>query len=95
MANKSGRMNFEKILLLVRDDPETVFEKHARMLSDLSQERTAQLRAVLSGITAEKKASFYRKMADTGSEYYEYDFSPIAEIGLDDENHPCSGKWQD
>ena len=56
MANKSGRMNFEKILLLVRDDPETVFEKHARMLSDLSRERTAQLRAVLSGITAEKKA---------------------------------------
>ena len=86
MANKSGRMNFEKILLMVRDDPETVFEKHARMLSDLSRERTAQLRAVLSGITAEKKASFYRKMADTGAEYYEYDFSPIAEIGLDDEN---------
>lgn len=86
MANKSGRMNFENVLRMVREEPEKVFAKHARMLSDLSPERAGQLRSVLAGIPAEKRAEFFRKMDEAGMVSFEYNFTSIAEIGIEDED---------
>ncbi len=84
MANKSGRTNFDNVLIMVKDHPESVFEKHARMLSDLTAERAARLRTVLSELAAERRAAFYRGMHESGMNYYEYDFTPIAKIGIED-----------
>ena len=84
MAKKSGRTSFDNVLMMVRDDPEKVFAKYARMLSDLSPERLDMLRKTLAEFTPERRAAFYRCMEDAAMESYEYNFAPIAEIGLED-----------
>ena len=86
MANKNARTKMENVLRMVREEPGNVFSKHARMLSDLSPERSAELRAVLSAMETEKRIAFFEQMVISGEEYYEYNFAPIAEIGLEDEN---------
>ena len=84
MAHKSSRTNFDNVLQMVRDDPKLVFGRYARMLSDLSAEKAAKLGAVLEGLTPERRAAFYQGMKETHHESFEYDFSPIAKIGLED-----------
>ena len=86
MAKNNGRTRMENVLQMIREDPERAFEKYPRMLSDLTPERITELRSVLSELTAEKKAVFYGQMVRFGQEYLEYNYTPIAEIGLDDEN---------
>ena len=86
MADKKGRTKMENVLRMVREEPENVFSRHARMLSDLSPERTAELRSVLSALETGKRLLFFRGMVQAGEEYFEYNFAPIAEIGLDDES---------
>ena len=84
MAHKSSRTNFDNVLQMVKDDPKVVFGRYARMLSDLSAEKAAKLGAVLEGLTPERRAAFYQGMKETHHESFEYDFSPIAKIGLKD-----------
>lgn len=84
MASKSGRTNFDNVLIMVKDHPENVFEKHARMLSDLNAERAARLRMVLAELAAEPRAAFYQGMHKSCMNYFEYDFTPIAKIGIED-----------
>ena len=84
MAHKSSRTNFDNVLQMVKDDPKVVFGRYARMLSDLSAEKAAKLGAVLEGLTPERRAAFYQGMKETHHESFEYDFSPIAKIGLED-----------
>ena len=84
MAHKSSRTNFDNVLQMVKDDPDVVFGRYARMLSDLSAEKAAKLGAVLEGLTPERRAAFYQGMKETHHESFEYDFSPIAKIGLED-----------
>lgn len=86
MANKNGRTRMEKVLQTVRENPEKVFERYPRMLSDLSPEHTAELHSVLSGLSADQRAAFFEQMVRSGQEYLEYNYTPIAELGLDDEN---------
>ena len=84
MANKSTRTNFENVLSILKDQPESVFEKHARMLSDLSAERIGLLRTALSTLSDEKRRAFYDAMDETSLNSFEYDYSPIAKIGIED-----------
>ena len=84
MAHKSSRTNFDNVLQMVKDDPKVVFGRYARMLSDLSAEKAAKLGAVLEGLTPERRAAFYQGMKETHHESFEYDFSPVAKIGLAD-----------
>ena len=84
MAQKGKRANFDDVLKMVREHPEDVFSRHARMLSDLSVEKTAKLRSVLSEMPAESRNRFYSGMHQIFPEFYEYNFAPIAEVGLDD-----------
>lgn len=84
MANRSGRTNFENVLIMVRDDPENVFVRHGRMLSDLTKERSARLQAVLNELTSEQKTAFYRAMTQSSADNFEHNYAPIAEIGIDD-----------
>ena len=86
MAKNNGRTKMEKMLRTVREEPEKAFEKFAHVLSDLSPEHLAELRAALSGLETEKRIAFFEQMIRTDLKYLEYDFTPIAEIGLDDEN---------
>lgn len=84
MAHKSSRTNFDNVLQMVKDDSKVVFGRYARMLSDLSAEKAAKLGAVLEGLTPERRAAFYQGMKETHHESFEYDFSPVAKIGLED-----------
>ena len=84
MAHKSSRTNFDNVLQMVKDGPEVVFGRYARMLSDLSAEKAAKLASVLAGLSPECRAAFYHAMKETHQESFEYDFSPIAKIGLED-----------
>ena len=84
MAVKNKRTNFDNVLEMIRKEPENVFPKHARMLSDLTAERAARLRPVLAGLDEEKRAAFYRGMEEASLNYFEYDFTPIAKIGIED-----------
>ena len=84
MANKSGRTNFDNVLVMVREHPGSVFEKHARMLSDLSRERSERLRKVLAEMADGPRSAFYRAMDESSLNSYEYNFAPIANIGIDD-----------
>ncbi|MBQ6509690.1 MAG: HEAT repeat domain-containing protein [Flexilinea sp.] len=87
MADKSlkkTRAGFGTVLDAIRQDPEGVFGSYARMLSDLTAEKTAQLKPVLAALDRKKKAAFFRCMDVCNSENFIYDFSPIAMIGLDD-----------
>ena len=63
-----------------------MFERHARMLSDLTREKAAKLRTILAGMAPGHRAAFYNAMNEAGMEYLECNFAPIAEIGLDDED---------
>ena len=62
MANSGKRTNFENMLKMISTEPERVFKKHARMLSDLTAEKAAQLRKVLAGLSDGKRADFYQNM---------------------------------
>ena len=84
MAQKSKRANFDDVLKMVREHPENVFSRFARMLSDLSAERTAKLRSVLTEMSADTRRTFFSGMHETFPIAFEYNFAPIAEIGLDD-----------
>ena len=42
MTNKNKRLNFDSVLKMVQEEPEHVFERHARMLSDLTREKAAK-----------------------------------------------------
>ena len=84
MANKNGRTNFDNVLVMVREHPGSVFEKHARMLSDLSRERSERLRKVLAEMEDGPRSAFYRAMDESSLNSYEYNFAPIANIGIDD-----------
>ena len=84
MANKNGRTNFDNVLVMVREHPGSVFEKHARMLSDLSRERSERLRKVLAEMADGPRSAFYRAMDESSLNSYEYNFAPIANIGIDD-----------
>ena len=86
MTNKNKRLNFESVLKMVQEEPEHVFERHARMLSDLTREKAAKLRTILAGMAPAHRAAFYNAMNEAGMEYLECNFAPIAEIGLDDED---------
>lgn len=84
MASKSGRTNFDNVLVMVREHPGSVFEKHARMLSDLSRERSERLRKVLAEMADGPRSAFYRAMDESSLNSFEYNFAPIANIGIDD-----------
>ena len=84
MAQKSKRTNFDNVLQMVREAPESVFARYARMLSGLPAEKIAKLRSVLSEMTAERRSAFYNAMEDMGTEFFEYDFAPIAVMGMED-----------
>jgi len=84
MANKNGRTNFDNVLVMVREHPGSVFEKHARMLSDLSRERSERLRKVLAEMADGPRSAFYRAMDESSLNSFEYNFAPIANIGIDD-----------
>ena len=84
MAQKGKRANFDDVLKMVREQPEKVFSRYARMLSDLNHERTEKLRSVLLEMSAPSRNIFFSGMHEAYPEYYEYNYAPIAEIGLDD-----------
>lgn len=84
MAKQGGRTNFDKALKMMREDPESVFVRYGRMFSDLSRERLAKLRTVLDDLKAEQRADFYRAMEITNLNNFDYNYAPIAEIGMDD-----------
>lgn len=84
MAQKNSRTNFDNVLNMVRENPGAVFSRYARMLSDLPREKAAKLRSVLSELSAERRLAFYNAMEDLGMEFFEYDYAPIALIGLED-----------
>ena len=84
MANKNGRTNFDKVLALVREKPGDVFDKYARMLSDLSLEKAERLRGVLADLPKEQRTAFYRAMDETSLNSFEYNYAPIAEFGMED-----------
>lgn len=86
MTNKNKRLNFESVLQMVQEEPERVFERHARMLSDLTREKAEKLRTILDGMAPGHRAAFFNAMKEAGMEYLECNFAPIAEIGLDDED---------
>lgn len=83
MAQKSKRTNFDNVLQMVREAPESVFARYARMLSDLNAEKAAKLRSVLEEMPAMRRIAFFNAMEDLAMEFFEYDFAPIAVIGLE------------
>ena len=85
-SQKKNRASFSTVLEAVRQDPEGVFGSYARALSDLNEEKLTQLKAVLSTLDAKKRAAFFCAMDVCNSENYIYDFSPIAMIGIEDED---------
>ena len=87
MANKpvkNKRANFETVLNALRSDPAGVLDKYARALSDLPPEKVSQLKSVLAGMAAEKKAAFFHRLDETARENLVYDYAPIAMLGIDD-----------
>ncbi|MBR6091033.1 MAG: HEAT repeat domain-containing protein, partial [Anaerolineaceae bacterium] len=86
MSKKGTRTNFENVLLEIHEDPGNVFIRHPRMLSHLSGEKLTKLREELSGLDTRQKTAFYNAMCDAAEESFEYDFTPIAALGICDEN---------
>ena len=86
MANSGKRTNFENVLKMISAEPGSVFKKHARMLSDLTAEKAAQLRKVLAGLADGKRVDFYQNMYISAMDSFELNYAPIAEIGLEDTN---------
>lgn len=84
MANTSKRTNFDNILQMIREQPERVFVKHARMLSDLTPEKTNKLRTVLAEISDANRSEFFQGMYISAMNSFECNYTPIAKIGLED-----------
>lgn len=82
--NKKNRASFSTVLDAVRNDPEAVFGKFGRALSDLNGEKLSQLQSVLNELEPKKRVAFFRSMDDCGAENYIYDYSPIALHGSTD-----------
>ncbi len=83
MAQKSKRTNFDNVLQMVREAPESVFARYARMLSDLSAEKVTKLRTVLADMPSGRRIAFFNAMQDLAMEFFEYDFASIAVMGLE------------
>ena len=83
-SQKKTRASFSMVLDAIRNDPEGAFGSYTRMLSDLKEEKLAQLKPVLAALDERKRAAFFRCMDVCSSENFIYDFSPIAMIGVED-----------
>ena len=86
MASRSNppRTGFASALNFLKEQPEQVFERHGRALSDLTPEKLDQLRAVLAELPADKKAAFFRGMWNDALENPVNSYVSIAKLGAGD-----------
>ena len=84
MASTSKRTNFDNVLKTIREQPESVFVRYARVLSDLNAEKTNKLRAVLAELSDANRLEFYRSMYISAMNSFEHNYTPIAKLGLED-----------